>query len=273
MNLKSGIVCVLFLFWGGLCWQWYTCNIKGFCIFNSNTKEVTAVTNYSPPFTFNKSSFKCILGKKLDNYIDSLNTLINQGEKITIIGLYDSSEKNKSNFVNLGIARAIEIKHLLCKYLDSSKIRIKSESFNNSSPVEPFIAHLIEIEIPDAGDSMASSGDSYKMTKDELNDFGKLITFGENSVKRDASAEVDSFISLLASQLILKRTTITITGHTDNTEDQKLGRIRAWVIKKELLQKGIKSSQLITSSKGSSEPVADNKTAEGRHANRRVVIK
>ncbi len=63
-------------------------------------------------------------------------------------------------------------------------------------------------------------------------------------------------------------------GHTDNTGDEKfnqtLSEKRAAAAKDYLVSKGVDASRIATSGKGESEPVADNKTAEGRKKNRRV---
>jgi len=102
------------------------------------------------------------------------------------------------------------------------------------------------------------------------------ITFGSNSSQKDVSPEVDSYLSNLATELKSNGKKITITGHTDNVGDAgrniELGRIRALAIKRELVEKGVKATQINTDSKGEAEPVADNTTEEGKHRNRRVEI-
>jgi len=69
---------------------------------------------------------------------------------------------------------------------------------------------------------------------------------------------------------------ILITGYTDNTGTSKanlfVGKKRAEFLKTKLLEKGIDKARIQTSSKGQADPVADNKTEEGRTRNRRVVI-
>ena len=70
---------------------------------------------------------------------------------------------------------------------------------------------------------------------------------------------------------------VTIDGHTDNTGSDKVNNPlsvkRAEATKKYLVSKGIDADRLVTAGFGSTQPVADNKTKEGRQKNRRIEIK
>lgn len=69
---------------------------------------------------------------------------------------------------------------------------------------------------------------------------------------------------------------IKITGHTDDVGSEAynldLSLMRANAVKKYLNEKGVGEIMITTDGKGESEPIADNKTAEGRSKNRRVVF-
>jgi OOP family OmpA-OmpF porin len=69
---------------------------------------------------------------------------------------------------------------------------------------------------------------------------------------------------------------IIAVGHTDSVGsdayNQKLSVRRAEAIKAYLVSKGIEKNRIYTEGKGEKQPVADNKTAEGRAKNRRVEI-
>ena len=54
--------------------------------------------------------------------------------------------------------------------------------------------------------------------------------------------------------------------------NQRLSERRAAAVKEYLVSKGIASSKVTTIGKGETQPVATNKTAEGRQKNRRVDI-
>ena len=68
--------------------------------------------------------------------------------------------------------------------------------------------------------------------------------------------------------------TIAITGHTDASGDEswnrQLSRARAQAVADHIVQRGIDPQRLIVSGLGSSVPVADNSTAQGRELNRRI---
>ena len=67
-----------------------------------------------------------------------------------------------------------------------------------------------------------------------------------------------------------------MTGHTDNVGNAAanltLGQKRADVIKTYLVSRGVASQKIITDSKGSSTPIADNSTDSGRAQNRRTEL-
>ncbi len=69
---------------------------------------------------------------------------------------------------------------------------------------------------------------------------------------------------------------IIAVGHTDSigtdAYNQKLSVRRAEAVKAYLVSKGIEKNRVYTEGKGEKQPVADNKTAEGRAKNRRVEI-
>lgn len=70
---------------------------------------------------------------------------------------------------------------------------------------------------------------------------------------------------------------ISIEGHTDNEGSKsgnlRLSKNRAQSVYKYLVEKGIEESRLSTKGYGSSQPVADNESEEGRKMNRRTEIR
>jgi outer membrane protein OmpA-like peptidoglycan-associated protein len=70
---------------------------------------------------------------------------------------------------------------------------------------------------------------------------------------------------------------IEIGGHTDNVgsaaNNQKLSMGRATAVMEYLISKGISSDRLTAKGYGMTEPIEDNKTAEGRAQNRRTEVK
>ncbi len=99
--------------------------------------------------------------------------------------------------------------------------------------------------------------------------------FDTNSakLKPSAHAELDAYAEFLTAYPNQK---VTITGHTDSrgeaSYNQQLSEKRAKAVKAYLVNKGIDASRMETHGAGETQPIADNKTREGRAQNRRVEI-
>lgn len=100
-----------------------------------------------------------------------------------------------------------------------------------------------------------------------------LFDFDKSAVKPEGKAALDDLLNKLQGM----NTEVVITvGHSDSigTEfyNQKLSIRRAVAVKAYLISKGIEASRVYTEGKGKAQPLADNKTAEGRAKNRRVTV-
>ena len=100
-----------------------------------------------------------------------------------------------------------------------------------------------------------------------------LFDFDRAVIKPDAQGSLDDLVSKLAG---LSLEVITAVGHTDSVGadayNQALSVRRAEAVKAYLVSKGLDANRIYTEGKGESQPVADNRTAEGRAKNRRVEI-
>jgi len=102
---------------------------------------------------------------------------------------------------------------------------------------------------------------------DAFFDFDKAVLKPEGKAKLDDLAGKVKDINLEV---------IIAVGHTDSVGsdayNQKLSVKRSEAVKAYLVSKGIEKNRVYTEGKGEKQPVADNKTKEGRAKNRRVEI-
>ena len=102
---------------------------------------------------------------------------------------------------------------------------------------------------------------------DAFFDFDKAV------LKPEGSAKLDEVIAKLNG---VNLEVIVAVGHTDSVGsdayNQALSLRRSEAVKAYLTGKGIDQARVYTEGKGEKQPVADNKSAEGRAKNRRVEI-
>jgi OOP family OmpA-OmpF porin len=100
-----------------------------------------------------------------------------------------------------------------------------------------------------------------------------LFDFDKSVVRPDGKKSIDEALAKLAG---VSLEMVIATGHTDSVGtdayNQKLSERRAAAVKDYLVSKGIPAAKVTTVGKGESQPVATNKTKEGRQKNRRVDI-
>ena len=100
-----------------------------------------------------------------------------------------------------------------------------------------------------------------------------FFDFDKSVIKPEGKAKLDDLIGKIKD---INLEVIIAVGHTDSvgsdTYNQKLSVRRSEAVKAYLVSKGIEKNRVYTEGKGEKQPVADNKTAEGRAKNRRVEI-
>jgi len=100
-----------------------------------------------------------------------------------------------------------------------------------------------------------------------------LFDFDKSVIKPEGRARLDDLVSKIGG---INLEVVIAIGHTDsigsNAYNQKLSVRRAESVKAYLVSKGIPANRIYTEGKGESQPVASNKTKEGRAKNRRVEI-
>lgn len=100
-----------------------------------------------------------------------------------------------------------------------------------------------------------------------------LFDFDKTAIKPKGRRSLDELVAKVA---LIDLEVIIVTGHTDSigsdAYNQKLSTHRAAAVKAYLAGKGIAANRITAEGKGEKQPVADNRTREGRARNRRVEI-
>lgn len=123
-----------------------------------------------------------------------------------------------------------------------------------------------------AGAAVDASG-CYEVLKNEVSiALDVKFATGKATIQGDASAEIQKVADFMQKY---PNVNVTIEGHTDNrgnaAANKALSQKRADAVKAELVKLGVDAARLTAVGYGSAQPIADNKTEEGRAQNRRVV--
>ncbi len=100
-----------------------------------------------------------------------------------------------------------------------------------------------------------------------------FFDFDKSVLKPEGKAKLDDLVAKVKD---ISLEVVIAVGHTDATGsdgyNQKLSVRRSEAVKAYLVSKGIEKNRIYTEGKGEAQPVADNKTREGRAKNRRVEV-
>ncbi|MFL6628653.1 MAG: outer membrane protein OmpA [Burkholderiaceae bacterium] len=135
------------------------------------------------------------------------------------------------------------------------------------APVEPAPVAPAPAPAPVAPIAPVPSSEKVTYAADAFFDFNKA------DLKQEAKTKLDDLVSKTKE---INLEVIIAVGHTDSiggdAYNDKLSVKRAESIKTYLTSKGVEANRVYTEGKGKKQPVADNKTEEGRKKNRRVEI-
>jgi len=115
-----------------------------------------------------------------------------------------------------------------------------------------------------------------KDAEDSVGEFAKQILFnsGRSEFKPGVTEKLDGIVEVMNKY---SKANFVIEGHTDSDGsaalNSKLSKQRAMAVRDYLVRKGIATTRLDAQGFGEGQPIASNKTAEGKAQNRRVIVK
>ena len=278
--------------WWGFATYWYVCHIKHHC------EELTADTNVSQPDTQPEpaklpASFVVSDGSKnivdvkdvfkardkqaqvfvspalqsgavteLANYLKT-----NKDRELNVVGIYGQNEINPSKYADLGIARAEDIKtRLVALGIDGNRIKTSSEMRADYAAVQDTMYDCIAMNVAVT-----------KAIEKDITIEPRIIYFETGKSTIDLTPELQAYIRNVKAYIQQKPDArIILTGHTDDVGaqdiNQKLGLQRAEKTRAELTKIDIDANRVSLDSKGETQPLKPNNTADGRKVNRRCEI-
>ena len=278
--LLTGLV--VFTIWCVISVRWYVCGIHELC---NEDLVVTEPKEQPPPadvdevlsepkqapLSFEWSEANPVTTDEFADFKDSLGVVFNRDPAavVEITGLYDPQEINNSEFENLGLARAENIKHLLLESGIKRSMRVKSRTGDLSSGLSGNISDAFEFELV----PQERITDGFIINETST---GLVIHYPSNSASPAEDQQVQNALKKLAGESVKNDRRLLIVGHTDDRgealDNMKLGLVRATRIKDMLLSYGMQEKDILAESEGEAVPLVSNATPRGRQQNRRVEI-
>ena len=206
----------------------------------------------------NKSELLLVKGKVIDAISKKpieANIVIMDNEKQEQIADFKSNSETGEFLVSLPSGKNYALTALNMGYL------FYSENFNLIDSTS-----YLEIELNMEMSKLAANATSILRNI--------FFDYGETILKPESHIEIDRLHTLLKSH---PKMTVEISGHTDNVSSKKfnieLSKKRANSVANYLILKGIDRKRFVTKGYAYAQPIADNKTKEGRKKNRRVEFK
>ena len=267
------------------------------CSFPFSISDGNFQTSSDKIFFFDNSDWEPMIPAQA---LASLKTIAlylsnNEKKKLLLNGHFNSEESNDSDFKNIGIARAEALKKELVDYGAPSKSinvsSIETEKLNLTcgkifGGVDFSFVPVQTRKNKNTRNIETAETVEKNKTKNEtsspptaLADYSTYSTiyYKNNQFVPEIDNDLENWFKYLSGYLDdHPKARLLLTGHTDKASSSdkafRLGKYRARKLRDVLLKYGIEKKRIKTDSEGSKEPIASNKTKEGRMKNRRVVI-
>ncbi|PID58171.1 MAG: hypothetical protein CR986_08095 [Ignavibacteriae bacterium] len=263
-------------------------------VFIDNIIEKAIVTRES--FVLEKVKFKfdeAALTEEAKLILLNVAKILNKypEEKIEIIGHTDSWGNDEYNMELSNKRAALVRRFLTANGVDSTRLFTtgcgeREPIASNNTKEGRALNRRIEFSIFDGTPHQCPEpiGVKPKETNDEILKITKAIqnkgklTFSNINFRVNSDEILDNSKEILDNVVVvlneLPNVKLDIQGYTDSDGNKKynqdLSARRAASVKKYLVAKGIAANRLTTKGFGESNPIADNKTKEGRAKNRRI---
>ena len=229
--------------------------------------------NCNDNFKFLSNDFKSIqpVNDSINIGIGLLKTNLNKNkDKIIITGYALNSEKNTSSFPNLALARAHNLKdYFVSKGIASDRFELKDELRNILNRNGDTIFGSASFRIIKGDEVRSVKSEDWEALRANINTNPLILHFNSWQSEINLSAlERQKVADLIRYLDNVKEAKINVVGHTDDAGNRnanvKLGLNRANFAKDYLSKNGISAEKINTISKGANEPIANNKTDNGK---------
>ena len=229
--------------------------------------------SFNGNFTIHRNNSLVSNNLNLKLFRDSLTVLMNNdySKELHITGSFNQEEANNPANKNLGLKRSNTVKKVFIKLgLVSSKIKTLSEILNYTYTENNTYLDGIKLKLTNLNQSTIDSIEQTIKFKTLYIDFNNNELIPNNSLIVYTKI-LNQYLNRNPDKKIL------IVGHTDNLGYFKnniiIGLNKANKLKDYLSKNGIDKTNIKTSSKGESEPIATKLTKKGREKNNRIEIK
>ena len=253
------LILLLFLGWCGAASWYYTCRIKQVCYERPEPPPPDA-----RPVVFAPGNAQPVVRASFARLRDSVLHHLPAGQQLEIIGAYFAFERPPLGFPDMGIARAAGVRNFLNFPLPDDRLLLSSEVVTPAERDTTRTVEMIRFRYLEPNREVVEQDDR------------TLIYFPSASVDRIESDAINAYLDELADRLKTGTETVEIIGHTDDEGpaegNYRLGLRRAKMLRDVLVRRGVPRGQILTDSRGETDPEADNDTPEGRQRNRRVEV-
>ncbi|MCL9806607.1 OmpA family protein [Flavobacterium amniphilum] len=231
-------------------------------------------------FDFKKEEFYAIepIDKSIFSGIDHVKLFFdkNQNKRLIIMGFSLKNEKNRSIYPNLGYARANIIKNYFIQHgIASNRIEIIGKTVSKWHTKQNKICGPVLFQI--TNNQFSARAQDWEGKKEEYNDNPLYLYFNPNQPEitltedeRQRLADLTIYLDNIPDSIL------ECIGNSDDTNDSyvniQLGQERADFVKECFVKNGIPENRIVTTSRGSKDPISDNITPEGKAKNQRTTI-